>query len=426
LLIYKFALFWDAGDVGNNVDFNDALAGSALLRLPLTVPLLSLFALPALALLWREDRRLALLFGLMIANLCATFLLVFVFGRLRHPVTPLLVLLAAYSITQLLSAERRIVLRRFLLAAGMVALLLLGSRWVLNPAPRLPAERTYSSLPQDARVLDARFGEVILRGWRPVRGWESGFRQWAHAGEAYAIELFWQVTQPVSNEYLFNLRYQHGGEARAEISERLGVVSFPEFPTPLWDTETIYGEIVSLRFTHEVDGYEAGQIRIGVWYWDSEGLIVNVPFSAETNDIALQSVAIYGASGSGSVPADALLFGEQIALTQVQVPEVIRTGEQVTVRLHWMASAEIERDLHLFLHLEDASGTLVAQHDGLPVPDLTSAAWMPGYELVGEYTLTLPDRAGEYRLYAGLYDQAGRLSVQAPDNRPLLLTLSAE
>lgn len=427
LLVYKFAVFWDAADIGNNVSFANAQAVSPLLWLPLTFPLLAVVALPSLVALWKQDRLAALFLGLVLANTLASFLLVFVFGRLRHPAAPVLVLLAAYGISELLTVRRREFLKHTAPVFAAAILMVMGCWWVLNPAPRLPPERIYSTLPQDARVLDARFGDVLLRGWRPVPGWDASVQQWAQVGEAYAVELFWQIAQPVTRDYQFNLRYQQADGVQAEASRPLGSVSFPQFPTSLWESATIYGEIVSLRFDEPVADVASGQIRLGIWYWDSEGLIVNVPFSQDSVDIALHPFAVYSDDAEAvEIPPDALIFGEQIALAGLDVPPVIRAGDVITLRLHWIATAEIARDLRLFLHLEDENAGLAGQHDGLPVPDLFTQNWKPGHLLIGEYVLQMPVQPGTYRLYAGLYDEAGRMPVDALDNRPLLLSLRVE
>ena len=75
--------------------------------------------------------------------------------------------------------------------------------------------------------------------------------------------------------------------------------------------------------------------------------------------------------------------------------------------LHWLVLETPDRNYHTFVHLLDASGRIVAQHDGppggSPVPTL---GWVPGEYLTDSHLLQLPtDRPdGEYRLGVGFYD----------------------
>jgi len=95
-------------------------------------------------------------------------------------------------------------------------------------------------------------------------------------------------------------------------------------------------------------------------------------------------------------------------------------AEQLDVRLHWQALAPPQRDWTVFVHLVDAAGDLVAQHDGPPEGGLNpSSTWVAGEWVLDEHTLALPRDlpAGGYTLWAGLYDAASgqRLTVVGGD-----------
>jgi hypothetical protein len=94
--------------------------------------------------------------------------------------------------------------------------------------------------------------------------------------------------------------------------------------------------------------------------------------------------------------------GISIALRSAYAPEMLATGDALTVYLDW--AFETPRDEYevRFVHVLDAAGTLVAQSDvPLAAPGTRLAAGERRTEIVTLPTETLPP--GTYRLYAGWY-----------------------
>ena len=84
-----------------------------------------------------------------------------------------------------------------------------------------------------------------------------------------------------------------------------------------------------------------------------------------------------------------------------------RSGDTLTVTLFWRASAAMAKNYTVFVHLLNADGAVVAQHDGqptwqLPVP---TGTWQPGETLRDSHPIALPADLppGEYRLRVGVY-----------------------
>jgi hypothetical protein len=81
-------------------------------------------------------------------------------------------------------------------------------------------------------------------------------------------------------------------------------------------------------------------------------------------------------------------------------------GSTLHLTLYWQAQAEMEQDYTVFVHLLDAEGRLVAQHDGQPGEgSLPTSSWVEGEVIADEHPLDLdPDlMPGSYRLEVGLY-----------------------
>ena len=81
------------------------------------------------------------------------------------------------------------------------------------------------------------------------------------------------------------------------------------------------------------------------------------------------------------------------------------TGDDLRVTLYWFAQQELNRDYTAFVHLQTASGQLIAQHDGFPDQSLTpTTRWIPGEIVTDRHIISLKDVSpGEYHLVAGMY-----------------------
>jgi uncharacterized membrane protein len=87
--------------------------------------------------------------------------------------------------------------------------------------------------------------------------------------------------------------------------------------------------------------------------------------------------------------------------------DVKQEGSNLSVILYWQALTAVPLDYTVFVHLVDAAGKTVAQHDGQPsweVP-LPTSTWQPGEMLQDRHLLALPPDlpSGKYRLEMGVY-----------------------
>jgi 4-amino-4-deoxy-L-arabinose transferase-like glycosyltransferase len=419
LLAYKFALFWSVFEPGNNVNFDESAATTPLLQIPINFLVIAALGLLGFVGIWQQNRRAAFFLALMLAWICLSYVLSFAFGRIRFPAIVPLVIMAGGL---LLIRE----LKRLILPAILIAALFGLSHWLLTPFPKLPPERTYSALPADAIPLNAQFGEIVLLGWRSLGAWPAAENGYIAINEAYAIELFWQLPAETEKRYQFFLAYVDEGERWVGIDRPIGAISFPEWTTEEWQAGTILGEIVSIRLDGEIPQARSGQIRLGVWYRDDADSLVNVPMANGDNDLLLQRLAVFNPlrpPEAPNLPPSHIIFGETIALLGYSIPERAQTGETISLSFYWEALHKIPSNYSLFLHVVDESGEIAAQGDNNPVLPLFTSNWIPNYPLLGELPLTMPTVAGTYEIYGGLYNEGGRLSVDAPDNRIFLGTI---
>lgn len=435
LLGYKFALFWSGVEPGNNLTFDRARENSALLSiLPIRFSWLTVIGLLGLSALWYHNRQQAIFLALMIAWMCFGYVLVFAFGRIRFPAVIPMTLLASFAFVASYEAFlhrtswKTLLKRHALSLIGIIALVIFVN-WALFPKPKLPFERTYTELPSDAVRLDAHFGDVTLLGWRYLDEWSYLENGYVPIYESYAIELFWQLSDETEIPYNFFIAYIDNGQRYDAIDTPLGTVSFPNKTTDEWRVGQIYGEIVSLRLDEDIPQATSAQIRVGVWYWDEQGLIVNVTRDNGEENILIQNIAVFDDGTVPPVPdlpAINLNFGDRIALLGYDIPENANSGEAISLAFVWQATQNMTEDYRVFLHVVDDNGEIATQGDTRPVPQLFTYNWMVGYPLMSELSLEMPSEVGAYDVYAGIYNNSGRLTVDAPDNRVLLGTIVVE
>lgn len=433
---YKFALFWSDVEPGNNLTFDRARERTPLLdNNPLRFHWLVIIGLPGLAALWYHDRKSALFLGSIVAWICFGYVLVFAFGRIRFPAVIPMVLLCSYSVTMLyqtIQAKKnpRTLIQRYALPFASVALLIGFVYWALSPQPRLPFERTYSTLPTDAVPANAVFGEVTLVGWRTfsdIPTWANADNGWIAAGDAYTVELFWQVNQPTDIKYGFFLAYVVDDMRYDGIDYLLGAVSFPEHTTDEWDAGQIFGEIVSVRLD-DVPLAQSGEWRVGINYRDPDDVIIDIRQDNGDAFFALPPLAVYADNTPDATPLtdDSIILGDIIALRDYTVPASASGGETVSIPFTWQLLDNTPQNYRLFVHVMDGD-TLVTQADTFPVATLLTSNWRVGDVLSESISLILPEERGTYEIYAGLYNDAARLSVDATDdNRILLGTITVE
>jgi hypothetical protein len=105
-------------------------------------------------------------------------------------------------------------------------------------------------------------------------------------------------------------------------------------------------------------------------------------------------------------------------------------GTPVTVLLVWHAEQETRTSYHVFLHLLDSAGRLIAQSDGIPANwTRPTTGWLPGEYITDVRVLTIPPDAdeGRYTLLTGMYvPGAERLTTPAGEDTVRLATLTVE
>jgi hypothetical protein len=103
---------------------------------------------------------------------------------------------------------------------------------------------------------------------------------------------------------------------------------------------------------------------------------------------------------------------------ELALTSAAQVGAPLHLVLYWHGDTAIGARYTVFTQLFDPAGTLVAQQDNWPVNGLAPTdSWTPGVWVRDPYTLAIPPDAvpGDYQLWVGVYDDAGRRPVRLAD-----------
>jgi hypothetical protein len=98
---------------------------------------------------------------------------------------------------------------------------------------------------------------------------------------------------------------------------------------------------------------------------------------------------------------------DDAAILLASEAQIARSNDTLEVTLYWFALRETANNYHVFIHLLDGAGQIVAQQDGDPVGGYTpTTRWRSGEILRDRRYVPLPQGlpAGVYTIKAGLYE----------------------
>lgn len=293
----------------------------------------------------------------------------------------------------------------------------LGTVRVARPDTPPPAEALALDQP-----LRADFGQ-----WLRLLGVRVSGDLAPLPGEAVEVELFWQALDDPGQDFLPRLQLLDAeGEAHVELTEKPVAGTYP---TAWWRA----GELVRDPHTLLVPAaVPAGHYRLALsLIRAADGVPVDLDQGRTVVDLA--QIEVRGRDHryepAAVEHAQRARFGTSVELIGYDLAQVVPTpGSALEVILHWHALATPDRDYHAFVHLLDASGKTVAQHDGPPGSEgrkLPTLGWLPGEYLTDTHLLQLPSGLanGEYRLGVGLYDPRSwqRLGERVVLDTPLMV-----
>jgi len=235
---------------------------------------------------------------------------------------------------------------------------------------------------------------------------------------------------------------------RIQQDERSGDAILLEAPNQ-WETFTYYHRDESNVFplgrvrpvTEQAAADELSQLtsrykRLFVLYWAEtepdpnryvERWLDANTYKASEAWYGTARLAVYAVPVARSDQPDHALdirFGDSIRLTGYSLAgENATTGDILQLALFWKADAPIAARYKVFVHVLDASDSMLTQVDREPGGGLVpTTIWQPGQVIVDRYGIPIPTGAkpGRYRIVVGLYS-FDNVRLNTPDGDQVIL-----
>ncbi|MCS7179407.1 MAG: hypothetical protein N0A03_09105, partial [Anaerolineae bacterium] len=288
---------------------------------------------------------------------------------------------------------------RPLVIPSLVILLSLLAFWAV--ADILPA--FYAPPPRHAdpgavrpqHSLRAQFGDAIrLLGYDLSARPEKRFLD---------VTLYWQAMAPITDDYVMAL--QLVSPIPGDDTLRWTYDSWPgrgNYPTTAWRP----GEVVRDRYRFHLPAADfptqAWDLQVVLYRPETGALPVSLDGTPVGGRLRLGRFRLPGLTPtcpeSDRLTAEVRL-DEKVALTHAGV---LAERDGTRVVLCWQSLAPLPGDYHVFVHLYDSSGTLLAAGDGPPMGGaFPSSLWKPGDVVLDVHRL--PPLVEGGRVAVGLY-----------------------
>ena len=247
---------------------------------------------------------------------------------------------------------------------------------------------------------------------------------------SFLLTTYWRTDpdRPRPDDFVFaHLNFANGQ------SQENGHLGGDSYPLNLWQPGEVVEDRRILKLPADaqpgkayfemglIDTLEAGSDRTGIV--DAMGVVGadRVDFGVVAIGITPPQADLSGLKNLG------VLFDERIELVGWNASTDTQNPTRLQVELGWKAQDRSNTDYVAFVHLLDADGQIVSQHDRPPgAAENPTTMWLPGETTRTTFSLEIPDGADlpELSLRIGLYEPvSGR---QLPVSIPNDLSIQAD
>ncbi len=319
-------------------------------------------------------------------------------GRLLFPALP--------ALAVLLAAGWEAVWPKRLRGAGLaviaLAFLFWGARaplFTIRAAYAPPPTVPESHLPASLVRLDARIGDVaFLLGYRARP-------DTVHPGESVTLTLCWRPLRRTEVNYSVYVHLL--GRGGKIVGQRDTYPAGGRLATSAWDTSGAFCDDLQVPLADAVEVPTVLRLTAGLYDLQTgDRLPVYDGWNRPT--VVMEEVArLVGRTRDAREGAPALAsLGGEVDLVDWRAEAVPDGPGRIAVRLYWRARATPSADCIAFVHLVDADGNIVAQHDGMPAGgDYPTRWWLAGQVVEDVHILgqDSPISPGAYMIRAGMY-----------------------
>jgi hypothetical protein len=295
--------------------------------------------------------------------------------------------------------------------AGLLwALAVAGALTVVRPAFALPPREPVPTAPDSGQPApEVLFGDAIADEYIRVWGHELSARS-VEPGQGLDVTLFVQARHPITEDYALALQWVSpvAGDDAALVNLNT-IPGGGNYPTYAWQPGEVVVDRYRLVAPERVERTQAWRV-VAIFYRLSDGYRLPVTVAGQPGGDMLElglvrvGESTEGREGAG-IPPDVLLeaspvFGEAIRLDGVRV---LTESDALRVQVWWRATARLEKDYTVLVHLYDAEGALLAAGDAPPLRGgFPTSLWKPGDLVADEFVVSF-DGGGEF-VGLGWYD----------------------
>jgi hypothetical protein len=287
-------------------------------------------------------------------------------------------------------------------------------------SPVVPLSAVAQATPLDVKFDVGDPGTTAAAGASGIRllGYELAPED-ARPGDRVMLTLYWQAATPVRDDLtvFVQLAPQDPQQRIAGLDDYLGT---SRYPTSVWRQDEVIRQVHQLQLGQDTPAPVLYWFSVGVYSDPSGGRLPASLDNVQLPDRAVRLGPLRVLSQDPWEPGQRVdyRFGSAIHLTgydlQVSKGSGTSAGERsspdysasINVTLYWQADATLEQDWIVFVHLLDADGHLVTQHDSSPRQgDYPTWTWRSGDRVPDAHTLFLSSdlSPGTYRLHIGMY-----------------------
>jgi hypothetical protein len=243
-------------------------------------------------------------------------------------------------------------------------------------------------------------------------------------GDRITVVAYWRALQDLKTDYTV---YLHLDAPNGQTIASVDQAHPTEIPTSAWPPALHLRNPLKLTVPPDTPPIRYN-LQVG-WYNHKTGERLFLP-AGQGDILEVGQVWVESPSPIKPPPGPSIHFGKSIHLLGLKYDHVSQT-----VTLYWQTDAHITQDYSIFLHLLDASGTMIGQIDGTPYQNLyPTPAWRTGQVIQDSRSIgeAVEDIDQISQLAVGVYDPLSGKRLPAVDeegnalpNNALILKFAA-
>lgn len=240
-------------------------------------------------------------------------------------------------------------------------------------------------------------------------------RQDVRAGGALFGRVCWQSHGYAQRSYPYSLQLVGEGDSRP--GTRNSYHGLGSYALSRWKPDEVFCDPVSVLIDGDVTRPRAYSILVSLFDFDSGALPV---VDANNNTVypIITRVRVAPRAAASAPPQPHSIVGDFAGLVSAQLDAP--TADRISVSLRWVALARTNVDAKVFMHVLDASGKVIAQHDHQPDNGwFPTPYWETGDVVDDMFDIVLPagTSLGELQYRVGIYDAQTLQRLPAMDAR---------